>query len=467
MKSFRVLLISPPQGLHCGSVSRPRFQSHPLGLLYLAAVLAADDFDVQVCDALSFGYDADYIQQRITESGPDVIGLSAMTLLAPDCYAIAQRAKQLNPDAVTVMGGPHTTTMSGEALTEGHMDATVSGEGELSFLEICRKVRNGSRDFADIPGISYRSSGMTVDAPPRPPIMDLDSLPMPAYNLLAEMSEYNPPPHWGKKGRFASLITSRGCPYDCMFCSVTRTWGKRYRFRSTANILAELKWLYEDYQCRYFSFRDSTLTLHKPRVMKLCQAIIDAGMKIRWNCNARASEVTDELLKSMKNAGCESIQFGIESGDDEILRKFKNLDKKQIRNAVELTRRNGIKAHGYFMFGLPGETGETVAATIAFAKSLPLHSAGFTTVTPFPGSQLWDHCVDHDMITTTDWSRYNLKGGSVIRHPNFDSDQLRRIQKRAFMQFYLRPSVVWRHLSTIRSPNDMLNYIKEALINFT
>ncbi|MBE0534404.1 MAG: cobalamin B12-binding domain-containing protein [Phycisphaerae bacterium] len=464
MKKIKVLLISPSSGLHLGRVTRPKFQTHPLGLLYLAAELEKDGHSVELCDAFSFGYDLQHIENRIHSFGPDVIGLTAMTILAPDAYFIARRAKAIQPDVLVVMGGPHATAMPAEALTDGHVDIAVRGEGERTMCEICEAAACG-RGFDGIAGITHKVHGQITVNPDRAPLMDVDSVAMPAYHLLPEVAEYNPPPHWGRRGQFASLITSRGCPYGCVFCSVTRAWGKRYRFRSTENVMAEMKTLYHRYNARYFSFRDSTLTLHKPRVVKLCQAILDEGLAIRWNCNSRPNEVNEEVLGWMKRAGCETIQFGIESGDEEILRRFKNLDKERIARAVALTDAAGIKAHGYFMFGLPGETCATIAATIRFAKSLPLYSAGFTTVTPFPGSELWDYCVDRDMITTTDWAGYDLKGNSVIRYEHFEPRQLLRFQKRAFRQFYMRPGIVLHHLSRIKSVNDLCNYIKEATVN--
>ena len=216
---------------------------------------------------------------------------------------------------------------------------------------------------------------------------------------------------------------------------------------------------------KYISFRDSTLTLLKERVIDICEDMIDARLDIKWNCNSRANEVDRSLLKIMREAGCESIQYGIECGNADMLKKFKRLDRDIVADAVSMTKRSGIRAHGYFMLGLPGETMKTIRETIDFAKSLPLYSAGFTTATPFPGSELWDYSLENNLIVTKDFSRYDLKNIPVTLYPNLKPDEILGSQKRAFREFYLRPKILAYHLSSIKNFNDLRHYINEALIN--
>ena len=465
MERNKVLLISPSKGLEVGKPEKPRFQVHPLSLLYLAIVLEKEGYNVKICDAYSFGFDLDHIKSQIVSFSPDIIGISAMTILAPSAYLIASESKKINPSIITIMGGPHATALPEEALIDGNIDIAILGEGEYAMLEVCNNIRNGDHDFSSVHGIVYRQKGEIKQTEVKGPVMNIDVLPFPAYHLLPRMKEYNPPPHWGKKGRFASMLTSRGCPYGCIFCSVTRVWGKHYRYRSTDNVLKELELLHERYKIRYISFRDSTLTLNKDRVINLCNGIIKIGLDIKWNCNARVNEIDEDILPLMKRAGCESIQYGIECGEENMLKRFKNFNKTSVRRAIVLTDKNDIKAHGYFMIGLPGESKDTIKETIEFARSLPLYSAGFTTVTPFPGSDLWDYCMQNDLILTKDWSKYDLKGSSVVKYPNFTSEEILQSQKRAFQSFYLRPRIVFHHLSKIKNFNDLYNYFIEAYIN--
>ena len=465
MKRRRVLLISPSSDLE-NKPKKTKFQTHPLGLLYIAAVLEKEGFDVQICDAHSFGYSLGYIRRNIESFKPDIVGLTAMTIFSPSAYRVAKEVKKVNPSILTIMGGPHATALPQEALNEGAIDVVVQGEGEYAMLELCGITNESSYSLSSIKGIFYKANGQVCKTEQRPALKDLDIIPYPAYHLLARMKEYNPPPHWGKKGRFASLITSRGCPYGCIFCSVTRAWGSQYRYRSPENVLAELELLIKRYQVIYFTLRDSTFTLYKSRAIEICKGIINNGFNIKWNCNSRPNEIDEDLLYWMKKSGCDSIQFGIECGNKEMLRKFKSLDRETVTWAIKLTDKFGIKPHGYFMFGLPGETHDTMRETINFAKSLPLYSAGFTTVTPFPGSQLWDYSVKNNLVLTRQWSRYNLKESSVLKYPNLSPIDLMRTQRKAFREFYLRPRVFFYHLAKIKNMQDFSNYIYEALINW-
>lgn len=465
MKKIKILLITPAKGLSAGHPVKPKFQSHPIGLLYIAGVLENNNCDVNIYDAFSFGNSLDDIKREASDYKPDLVGITAMTILAKDAYLIAKAVKAINPATVTVMGGPHATALPEEALKTGWIDIAVIGEGEYGMLDICNALSEKEVDFSDIKGIAYKDKTTIKRTPAREKIAALDELPFPSYDLLPLMKKYNPPPHWGKKGRFASVITSRGCPYGCMFCSVTGDWGRRYRFRSADNVLDELELLNKKYDVRYISFRDSVFTLYKRRVKEICKGMIERNLKLTWNCNGRVNEVNEETLSWMKKAGCKAIQFGLESGNEEILSRFKKLDKAKIVKAIEITNKAGIESHGYFMFGLPGETNATMNDTIAFAKSLKLHSAGFTSATPFPGSELWDYCVENNLILSRDWSKYDLKGLPPSRHLNLTADEILKAQKRAFRGFYLRPGIILNILKNINSLNDVLNYSFEAAIN--
>ncbi len=464
-KKFKLLLISPPQGLSTEHIETPKFQVHPLGLLYIASVLEKNSYNVSILDAFSFGKSLDEIKNKIIDFMPDIVGITAMTLMACDAYEVAKAVKQINHNIIVVIGGPHATALHDEALKTGNIDIAVLGEGEYSMLEICKDIEKRKNKLNRISGIVFKSNGNIIKTDIRPKFDELDSIPLPAYHLLPDFKYYNPPPHWGKKGRFASIITSRGCPYDCSFCSVTRSWGRKYRYRSAESVITEIEYLNKDYGVSFLSFRDSIATLHKRRLIEICRGIIDRKLKIKWNCNARTNEVDLELLTWMKKAGCKSIFYGIESGNEQILSQFKGLKKDDIRQAINITDKVGIKPHGFFMFGLPGETKETMRETIDFAKNLKLHTAGFTTVTPFPGTGLWDYSLSHNLILTTNWNEYNLKGKPASKHLNLSAEEILDAQKKAFRGFYLRPKIIYYQLKNIKSFNDLANYVHEAIIN--
>ncbi|KKO19568.1 MAG: B12-binding domain-containing radical SAM protein [Candidatus Brocadia sp.] len=465
MKKTKILLLSPPQGLSTGHVEVPKFQVHPLGLLYIASVLEKYRYNVKILDALNFCKSLDEIKKTIIDFMPDIVGISATTPSANDAYAVAKVIKQINHETAIVMGGPHVTAMHDEALNSRDIDIAVLGEGEFSMLEICENFEKKRNDLNNIGGIVFKSNGTIVKTNSRTKYDELNNIPFPAYHLLPNFKDYNPPPHWGKKGKFASIITSRGCPYDCSFCSVTRNWGRKYRYRSAENVINEIEYLNNNFGVNFISFRDSIATLHRRRLIDICKGIVEKKLKITWNCNARINEVNLELLTWMKKAGCKSIFYGIESGNEQILSQFKELKKEDIRQVVGLTHKVGIEPHGFFMFGLPGETKETMRDTINFAKSLKLHTAGFTTVTPFPGSRLWDYSLNYNLVLTTDWNQYNLKGKPVSKHSNLTAEEILDAQKKAFKEFYLRPKIIYYQLKNIKSLNDLSSYVQEGIIN--
>ena len=465
MKRAKVLLISPPKGLFAGCPEKPKFQTHPQGLLYIASILQKNKHYVEILDAWSFGLNLDSIKIKIIDFNPHIVGITAMTILAYDAYLVAKVVKEIDSKIVTVMGGPHATALPEEPINTDNIDIAVIGEGEYTMVAICNQVAQGGEDLSEIRGIVYKCGKKVIKTDHAYRIEQLDKIPFPAYHLLPSMADYNPPPHWGKKGKFASVITSRGCPYGCAFCCVSEAWGRKYRYRSPDNVVDELEFLNKKYSITFISFRDAVATLHKQRMIEICKGIIDRKLKMKWNCNAKAHEVDEELLRWMKKAGCKTIMYGIESGNEQILSQFKRADKKFIEQAINLTHKIGITPYGYFMFGLPGETKETMRETIDFAKSLKLHQAGFTSVIPFPGTKLWDYCINHNLILTTDWSKYDLKGLPPSKHLNLKAEEILRAQKTAFREFYMRPKVIFYQLKNIRSFNDLKNYILEALIN--
>lgn len=462
---LRILLINPTKGIVSGRPEKPKFQTPPLGLLYLAGVLEENKYNVEILDAWSFGLGLGEIRKKISDFKPHVVGITAMTVLACDAYAISKAVKEENPSIATVMGGPHATALPEEAIADGGFDIAAIGEGEYVLRDICNEILKDNGDFSNIDNIVFKKNGKLVRTYPGSKIDEVDNIPFPAYHLLPRMDEYNPPPHWGKRGKFATIITSRGCPYGCSFCSVTEAWGKKYRYRSPDNVFEELEILHRKYGISFISFRDSVATLHKKRMIEICKGIIERKLKIEWNCNARTNEVDEELLGWMKKAGCKTIMFGIESGNEKVLANVKNTTKKVIEKAISLTHKSGIIPHGYFMFGLPGETKETMSETIEFAKSLKLHQAGFTSAIPFPGSKLWDYSVANDLIMTKDWTKYDMKGEPPSRHLSLKSEDILIAQKRAFREFYLRPKIIFYQLRNIKSFDDLLNYAFEALIN--
>lgn len=460
-EGFRVLLLTPPRGLWKDEVERPGNTTQPLGIAYVAASVRAGGFPVKVIDAYSQGMPGPELREQIESYKPRVVGISALTPQWPDARKVTDIVKDIDRDIVTVVGGVHVSALPEEVTGYPNVDIAVIGEGEDTMLEICEAMARGA-DFRNVDGLAYRKDGSMRKTLQRSINNDLDRLPFPAHDILPEPSFYNPFPSWGLKGNFSSIISGRGCPYNCTFCDVTAQQGKKYRLRSAGNVVEEMVWLSREFGVTTFSFRDPSMFCNRRRLVELCRLIDEKGLKVAWTCNGRANEVNPEILAKMKQAGCRLIQFGIEVGNEEMLQSIKRVSREKVINAVRETRKAGIEAHGYFMFGFIQETPETIEETIAFAKELDLDSAGFAVMVPFPGTQEFEQYKKEGLLLTEDWRDYDIMGKPVYRHKFVTSEQLASAPRRAYRQFYLRPRIIARHMRKITSPQVLRSYINSA-----
>ena len=367
----------------------------PLGLGYLAAVMEAEGHQVAIFDLglepkTPLGDDV----QRIAAFDPELIGVTAMT----NNYHSAEKTIALLKERIecpVVVGGPHATLFRERVAADPNVDYVVFGEGEETLRELVRAIAaNGPRPnderLTQIQGLCFGSAGKVICNPARPLIKDLDSLPFPARHLF-ELSRY---PLYAPNGeRMMTLLSSRGCPYNCSYC-FKGIVGRTYRQRGPGSIIAEIRGLMEAYGYRYFYFIDDLFTIDRRRLSAIAERMIEEKLDIRWQCLARVDRVTPDLLQLMYHAGCREVRYGIESGNPQILERIgKEITLEQVRKAVAWTAEAGILAKGYFMLGLPGDTEETMQETIRFASELKLDQAMFSLTTPFPGTRLWEELV--------------------------------------------------------------------------
>ena len=362
----------------------------PLGLGYLAAIAEQDGHEVRIHD---FGlYPSQPIEvdtQQVVDFKPDLVALTSMTTSYHYVEQLVERLK----DALGVpiiIGGPHATTLPEGTLNNPNIDYLVYGEGEYIWQDFLRALAAGDTQWGQIQGLWYKEDGKIMSGGSRKPIEDLDSLPFPARHLF-ELDKY---PLYAPNGEpMLTVLSSRGCPYACSFC-FKGIVGRSYHQRSPEDIVAELKQVYDTYHIRNFYFIDDLFTIDVKRLEKILDYFIDQKLDYRWRCLARVDRVTPELLTKMYKAGCRQIHYGIESGNEEVLRRTsKHIDLKQVRDAVAWTEHAGIRSKGYFILGLPGDTEETMQETIEFAAGLELTEAMFSIATPFPGTKLWTDLV--------------------------------------------------------------------------
>lgn len=436
----------------------------PLGLAYLAAVLEEKGANFLLVDANAAGMDDEAIVSLVEKAGPALVGFSVMTSMVVSARRIAEKIRSLPAPPLVVFGGPHPTVRPEETLRTWGADLCVRGEGELTIAELSALRKQGPGEWGAIKGLSFINDGEVVHTQDRPLIENLDTVPYPAYHLLP-MEKYTTL-HTGKK-LFAPLMTSRGCPGRCMFCSRC-VFGRRVRYRSIPNILGEIRMLLDNFVVDEISVLDDAFISDRERIIELCRAIRSNGLEFAWRLGngARVDQVEEEVLSEMKAAGCYEVAFGVESGDDGVLRKIgKEITTDQVRRAFGAAQKVGLDTIGFFMLGHPFDTVETMEKTIDFAMELKPTFAQFCMSTPLPGTALWSWVERRGKsLIDGDVTRLDFLGGTPhFETENFSREEATAMYRRAYRRFYLRPSYIWRNIRAIHSWNDILVRLKGAL----
>ncbi|CAB1059026.1 Radical SAM domain protein [Olavius sp. associated proteobacterium Delta 1] len=412
---MRVLLINPYYPIS-------ETPSPPLGLAYLASALCEAGIEVKILDLVVYPYSQTMLQNVLEKFQPQLVGLTAVTMTFDNGMGVIRDIKRLNPDILSVMGGPHVTFCTRETLKKhSELDMLVLGEGERTIVDLCRAVDTGS-DWDGVNGIAYRKHSEICHTAPRDPIADLDELPDPARGLL-------PLGRYRALGMPISLTTSRGCPFKCIFCVGRKMVGSRVRYRSPGNVVDELEYV-NSLNFHQINIADDLFTANRKHCLAVCDEIVDRRLELRWTSFARVDTVSEEILARMKAAGCSAVSFGIESGNPQILKTIKKgITREQVVEAVDMCRRSGITPHASFILGLPGETRQTIRQTLDFGeqlKELGL-SFGFHLLAPFPGTEIRENSDQYGIkILTDDWSEYHANR-AIVETPGVDRQTLDKI----------------------------------------
>jgi magnesium-protoporphyrin IX monomethyl ester (oxidative) cyclase len=413
---MKVLLIRPP------AVEYRRepglILSEPLGLLYLAGYIRQhkNNAVVSLIDGFAgtsnfkhgdfYGRGLSYqeFKNRIIDFAPDILGINCtFTQYAKGAHDLARIAKEISPEIIVIFGGSHASAFYREVLNDPNVDLVVKGEGEETFLEIVERWEK-KESLEGIAGTVTRSDQGIKMNPPRPFIKDLDFLPLPSRDLL-EISKYSDSEYAVQKSmrypRF-SMITSRGCPFRCVFCSIHSVWCHTYRSRSPKNVVDEIELLCNSYGAREIIFYDDNITLDKERMSAICDEIIKRKIDIKWSPTGGVAIWTldKETLLKMKRSGCYKIAFGLESGSQDTL-KFIHKDFLDFAQAKELIRycnKIGLWTISSFIIGFPYETRQDIEETLTFALDSDLDMASFYAATPYPGSELYDICKKDGLL---------------------------------------------------------------------
>lgn len=467
---MKVLVTNPPwPGEGYGARSdvrwphkrKDKYIEYPVYLSYTVAVLEQAGLDVSFLDAIMQELDVAAFAQRVKELSPRLLVMECSTPSINYDLQSAAAVKAALPECKILLIGSHVTYFHDKILAENPaVDAVCRGEFEITVRELARAIDAGL-DWSTVEGLSYRTAdGQVAANPPRPLIEDLDALPFPARHIVLDQGY--------RAGIFSgtqptAMVSSRGCPFQCTYCLWPATlYGHRFRARSAQNVVDEIDQILHKYGIDEIYFDDDTFTMDRQRVLDICRMIRERGLKVSWIVQARVDTVDREMLQTMKDAGCHYILFGVESGSPEMLKIMKkhiNLD--QVRVAFQLCSELGIKTQAFFLFGVPGETQQTIRETIEFAKSLNASTAQFAIVVPHPGSVLYEQVVANGWLIYKNWEDFASQR-SLVETPQLSRQEVEQARVRAYREYYFRPGFILREAARIRHPADLKRLVRGA-----
>ena len=410
----KILLIQPPAFANIYKTDiNPNI---PLGIAYIAAMLEKEGYEVKILDALVEGWEKEErvdkkmirvglsfeeIEERIRDFSPDIVGVSNLfTAQRRNAHRVCEIAKKISPDIVVIMGGAHPTVAAEMVLEDKNVDFVVLGEGENMILELMNYFK-GKVELHSLDGLGFREHGKVIILPRTRLIENLDALPFPARHLLP-MDLYSRIglSHGGflKRTPFSSVVTSRGCPFKCTFCSAHKVFGRRYRYRSVDNVMKEIDMLVRDYGIKELLIEDDNLTLNAKRAEQLFDRMIEKKYDLVWNTpnGVAAFTLTERILDRMKESGCVGLNLALESGNqyviDNIIKKPLKLEK--VVPLIKYARRIGLQVNTFFVVGLPGETIEQIRDTFSFARKMKFYHPHISVLTPYPGTEVLEICKE-------------------------------------------------------------------------
>ena len=456
-KIRRILFVSPPLSLEerYGDLAGAGSSMPSLGLLMLGAVARRAGYKPFIIEAAAENMSLPQVMDRVAEIQPEMVGITATTLSIFNAHTLAEEVKQLDPGIVTVVGGPHVSAVPVETLTRfPNFDIAVIGEGEDTLNELLSAL-NEDRQLSAVAGLALRDSESIKLTAKRPRIKDLDTLPFPAWDLLPGFpGNYKPTPFRHLQLPAAPLVTSRGCPNNCIFCDRS-IFGRACRLFSADYVIAMIRELVEEYGVRELVFEDDTFVMNKPRVTKICQAIKESGWNLTWTGLGRVDMVDQELLSIMREAGCWQIAYGIESANQDILDLVeKKIKLERVSQALTWTKQAGMLTKGFFILGFPTETQASIQRTIDFAKRESLDDISVFKLTPLPGSRIYEIADEYGTFDN-DWRKMNLLD-TVFVPKDLTQRELEDSAKRMLKEFYLRPKTVLSYIGRVMKKPSLI-----------
>ena len=466
---MRVLLINPPRfyesiGKNPAIIENHRGYNPPLGILSLAGYLEKHtQHDIQVLDTQPYEYGYAELRDVLREKMGDVVGITAMTFTLIDVLKTILLVKQLSPETTVVLGGPHVHIFPDETVNLHGVDFLVQGEGEKTFLRLLDNI-NDLDALEQIPGLAFKRNGRIINTGISPVSRNLDELGFPARHLV-DVTKYTS--LLGRDNILTTMFTSRGCPFRCTFCD--RPFSpvlSGFRWRSARHVADEME------ECMNLGIReafiyDDTFTVRKDRVFELCAEIKRRKLLFRWDVRAHVNTVSPKLLRAMKDAGCDRIHYGVEAGNNRMLKVIqKNTTVERVKQAVQWTKDVDMEVLAYFMLGQPTETFEDVQDTISLAKQLEPNYVHFTIFCPYPATATYFEGLESGILEDV-WREFAANPREEFELPyweeNFARDELRALLVQAYKTFYLRPGYIIRNVTRIRALGEFKRKVKAGL----
>lgn len=429
----------------------------PLFLAYAAAVLEKNNLDVELIDCRPDYIDVNQLSEKITKE----VGLVVIQTSTPSIDLDLKTAlilKEKNENMQIALVGPHPTVMDIQILNEyPYVDLVMRGEYDYTVLDVALAIER-KQDFREIKGITFRNKDGVIRNENRDYIRNLDELPFPARHFLP-VDKYFEPLFIGKPT--LRLISSRGCPFYCTFCMWPQLiYGRFFRARDPIKVVDEIEHLKQKYKIKEYYFDDDTFTINPERVAKICDEIIRRKINLPFDCLGRVDTVSPEMLKKMASAGCQIIRYGVESASPKILENIrKRINVEQIKFAFKAAKEAGIKTHATIMFGLPGETRETIKETINFVLKLDPDYAQFPVAIPYPGTEFYNLVKEKGWLKSDNWADYNGER-AVVEYPDLKREEIEKASKAAYRNFYLRPKYILKKTKEAKSIGEYIQLFK-------
>jgi len=433
----------------------------PLGIMYLASSLRNSGHQVRLLDLRGKREHVDRRLGEIADFGPDLVGFSCLIMEHGELVSAASLVKKAVPNALAAVGGPIVKSVPESVMEIPEVDFAVAGEGETVLLSVASAIDEG-RSLDSVPGLTLRDGDGIRTTGAVEPIADLDILPFPAWDLV-DLDDYHSAPRHGYlyvHQRYMSMITSRGCPYSCIFCH--EVMGKRFRKRSPENIVEEMQVLKQEYGIREITVSDDAFNLDSRRAEQVCDLILERNLDFRFTfpSGLRGDIMTSSLLRKLKRAGTYKVAYGIETGSPRMQKVLKkNVDLVRLREVIRETARLGILVQGFFMLGFPTESREELEATVRYATSSRLHLASFNIANAFPGTEMFQMAMDMGLPVERDLGDYDYDSMKV-QLSELTLDELRRMVRKVNVLFYLNPVRLVRMLWLLPRKRQLLGLVR-------